>query len=196
MNTVNYYNYNYKKLLESYNNADMKELYQIINKYIYRDSYVLDLGSGSGRDLNYIKNITQNIYGLDASIEFINNLKKENFYQKRISLSVLPNIDITAFNVAKFDIIISIAVFMHLKKDEILQTIKNIKNVLNNNGKVIISYSTKSRVNDKREFYEISKKEMINLFNSEDFKEIEFIVNEDSLNRSIEWVTQVYELRT
>jgi 2-polyprenyl-3-methyl-5-hydroxy-6-metoxy-1,4-benzoquinol methylase len=144
----------------------MKELNKIMDKFINKDNYVLDIGFGSGRDLNYIRNITKNIYGLDASIEFINYLKQDKFYKNKVSLSILPKIDTTSFNINKFDIIISIAVFMHLEKIETLQTIKNIKNKLNNNGKVIISYSTKSRDSDQRSFFEISRNEMTILFNN------------------------------
>jgi cyclopropane fatty-acyl-phospholipid synthase-like methyltransferase len=194
MKTINYYNKNYRKLLKRYDNAEMEQLNKIIDKFIYQDSFILDIGFGSGRDLNYIKNITKNIYGLDASIEFVNILKQDVFYKNKVSISVLPQIDTTFFKINKFDVIISIAVLMHLKKYDITKTIRNIKNKLNFNGKVIISYSTIGRDNDERDFYEISKNEMTNLFNNENFKEIEFIINKDSLNRKIEWVTQVYEL--
>jgi cyclopropane fatty-acyl-phospholipid synthase-like methyltransferase len=172
----------------------MEDLNKIFNKLIYQHSYVLDIGFGSGRDLNYIKNITKNIYGLDGSIEFVNNLKKDNFYRNRVAVSHLPSINTQLFNINKFDIIISIAVFMHLTKDEILQTIKNLKNILTKNGKVIISYSTKSRDNDKRDFLEITRVEMTTLFINENFKEIKTISSVDSLGRDIEWVTQIYEL--
>lgn len=194
MKTINYYNKNYQELLKRYDSANMEQLNEIIDKFVYNDSFVLDLGFGSGRDLDYIKSITKNIYGLDGSIEFVSNLKQDNFYENKVSLSILPQINTIHFDINKFDIIISIAVLMHLKKNELIQTIKNIKNKLNNNGKVIISYSIKNRDNDKRYFLEITKDEMTILFNNEDFKEIEFIINKDSLNRQIEWITQVYEL--
>ena len=192
--TISYYNNNFQELLKIYNSVNMEQLNKTIDKFCLKDNFVLDLGFGSGRDLNYIKNITKNIYGIDGSIEFVNNLKQEEFYKHKVALSVLPMIDTTPFNINKFDIIISIAVLMHLKKDEIIETIRNIKQKLNLNAKVIISYSTKCRDNDQRNFLEITKNEMTKLFKNENFKEIESIVNNDSLNRKIEWVTQVYEL--
>ena len=106
--TISYYNENYQKLLIQYDNAKMEDLNKIFNKLIYQHSYVLDIGFGSGRDLNYIKNITKNIYGLDGSIEFVNNLKKDNFYRNRVAVSHLPSINTQLFNINKFDIIISI----------------------------------------------------------------------------------------
>jgi len=194
METINYYNQNYQEFLKRYDNANMEQLNSIFSKFIFKDSFVLELGFGSGRDLNYIKNITKNIYGIDGSFEFINNLKQNKFYEKRVLLSLLPKIDTSSFNINEFDIIISIAVFMHLQEDEIIETIKNIKNKLNPSGKIIISYSTKSRSNDTRAFYEVSKTKMTQLFNDENFKEIEFTITNDSLNRNIEWIIQVYEL--
>jgi len=192
--TIHYYNENHQELLRRYDSANMEQLNTILNQFISKDTFVLDLGFGSGRDLKYIKNITKNIYGIDGSIEFVNNLKQKEFYKNKVSLSILPKIDTAQFDINTFDIIISIAVFMHFKKYEIIQIIKNIKDKLNYNGKVIISYSTKSRDNDKRDFLEITKDEMTTLFNNENFKEIESIVNYDSLNRKIKWITQVYEL--
>jgi len=192
--TISYYNKNYKELLIQYDNANMKQLNKILDKLISHNSFVLDIGFGSGRDLNYIKNITKNIYGLDGSIEFVNNLKQYAFYKNRIALSNLPNINIQPFDINKFDIVILIAVLMHLTKDEIVQTIKNLKNILTKNGKVIISYSTQSRDNDQRNFFKITKNEMTTLFINENFKEVESISNNDSIGRDIEWVTQIYEL--
>jgi len=192
--TISYYNENYQKFLIKYDSATMKELYKILDKLVYKNSFVLDIGFGSGRDLNYIKSITKNIYGLDGSIEFVNNLKQDEFYKSRVALSILPKINTSLFNINKFDIIISIAVFMHLKKDEIAYTIKNIKNSLRDNGKVIISYSTKNRDNDQRDFLEITKVEMTTLFINENFKEVKTVSSDDSLGRDIEWVTQIYEL--
>ena len=194
--TLQHYENNANMLVNKYDNANMDKLHSLFNKHIKKDDVVLDIGFGSGRDLNFIKqNITSNIFGLDGSKEFVNNLKKDNFYQDRVFLSILPNIDIINFEVEKYDVIISIAVLMHLTLREIEQTIQNMKSILNQNGLIIISYSTKSRDTDDRVFYEISKEEMTKLFIQNSFKEIDCMVNRDNLGRNIEWITQVYELK-
>ena len=194
MKTIDYYNKNYKILLKKYDNANVEQLQRIFKKHIQQNDIILDIGFGSGRDLNFIKNITNNSYGLEGSVKFIDNLKDNDFYKNKISHTFLPDINISSLNVNNFDTIISIAVLMHLDINNIMQTIKNMKNILKQNGKVIISYSTKSRDNDERYFFEISKVEMTELFKSIGFKEIEFVVSIDGLNRNIEWITQVYEL--
>ena len=194
MTTLDYYNQNNKDLIDRYDNVKTLEIHNIFKKYIKKNSYILDIGFGSGRDLNFIKqNITSNIFGLDGSNEFVNHLKKDDFYKSRISLSILPIINISKFEIKEYDTIVSIAVLMHLNKNDILKTIKNMKSILKQNGQIIISYSTKSRNTDDRIFYEISKNEMTKLFIDNKFKEIDYIINQDNLNRDIEWVTQIFK---
>lgn len=194
--TLQYYENNANKLINKYDNAKTDELYSVFYKYIKKDDTVLDVGFGSGRDLNFIrKNITSNVFGLEGSKEFIKNIKKDDFFKNRISSSILPNIDVDELEVKKYDVIISIAVLMHLSKGDVALTIKNIKSILKPNGIVIISYTLKSRNNDGRLFYEISKKEMTKIFIQNSFKEADSIINKDSLGRDIEWVIQVYKLK-
>lgn len=190
---IDYYNKYSSKLIEQYNNANVKQLSKIFDKYIEVNSSVLDIGFGSGRDLNYIKNITKRIYGIEASEQFILNLQQDKFYENKLFKSVLPNIDISNFDINKFDIVITVAVLMHLNYNDLKKSIENIKKLVTSHGKVIISYSTKSRYNDERTFYEISKYEMTNLFRGFGFYEIDSILSIDGLNRDIEWVTQIYE---
>ncbi len=188
MKTIKYYNQNHKELIKRYNSVNMEQLNKFFDTYILKNASVLDVGFGSGRDLRYIKNITKEIYGIDGSEAFIKNIKKDIFFQDRVYYSVLPNI--TTFDF-KFDVIISIAVFMHLKKEDIKKTIENIIKNLKGDGKVIISYSTKSRV-DERDFFAISKQEMNTLFLEYGLKKIDEVTNKDSLNRDIEWESEVY----
>jgi cyclopropane fatty-acyl-phospholipid synthase-like methyltransferase len=194
MTTIDYYNQNNKTLIEKYDSVKPLEIHELFEKYIEKNSSVLDIGFGSGRDLNFIReNITNDVFGLDGSIEFVKNIQKDYFYKNRISLSVLPSIDISKFKTKKFDTVISIAVLMHLCMKDILKTVKNMKSILKPNGKIIISYSTKSRNSDDRSFYNISKSEMTNLFASNQFREMASISNNDSLNRDIEWITQIFK---
>jgi len=191
MNTLQYYEKYSKELIEKYNSIDTLEIYSLFQKYIHQNDMVLDIGFGSGRDLNYIReNISKNVFGIDGSQEFVKNIQKDIFYKNRINHSILPKIN--SFN-KHYDVIISIAVFMHLNRQDINKTIKNIYHILNDNGYVIISYSTQSRKNDARVFYEISKDIMTKLFENNNFQEVETIVNNDNLDRSIEWVTQVFK---
>jgi len=142
MKTINFYNQNYLQLIKTYDNVEMKTLHSIFKKNIQKNSTILDIGFGSGRDLHYLQSISRNIYGLDASEKFVNNLKTDSFFKDRVSISTLPNINTSAFNIKIFNTIILIAVLMHLDREEIKKTITNIKKKCIIGSKVIISYST------------------------------------------------------
>ncbi len=195
MDTIDYYNQNYKSLIDRYDDADVADLHTLYQKYIKKEHFVLDIGFGSGRDLRYLRNITQNLYGIDGSIKFVEHLKRDSFFKDRVALSRLPEIDISAFRIQKFDVIISIAVLMHLDREELLATINQIASIVKQNGIVIISYSTKSRIGDERVFYPLSKDDISKLFASYRFDEIESIVSKDALGRDIDWLTQIFKRR-
>jgi len=56
MKTVDYYNTNVTNLVARYDNADMSQLHQLLLKHIPKNSTVLDIGFGSGRDLDFLQN--------------------------------------------------------------------------------------------------------------------------------------------
>ena len=189
--TLQYYKNNANILIDKYDNANMSKLYSLFDKYIKKDDTVLDIGFGSGRDLNIISKITNNIFGVDACDKFIINSNKDNL-KGRIAKSILPDIDISKFqfNTGKFDVIISIAVIMHLTFEEIEQTVQNMKKILKQNGKIIISYSLQREAIDDRFFENLTRDKMTKLW----FAEKKYFYNIDNMNRKIEWITQVYKL--
>jgi cyclopropane fatty-acyl-phospholipid synthase-like methyltransferase len=192
--TLNFYNNNAQNLIPLYNDAKIELLEKLFQKYISKDDTVLDIGFGSGRDLKIIQTITSKAHGLDACEVFIENANKTTLKGK-VAKSILPNIDITNFKttVNKFDVIISIAVLMHLTKQEIKKTICNIKEVLIDNGVVIISYPHERASTDERHFENMNKEIMTKLFNKCNFIMIEEFENKDALNRDIYWITQIYK---
>jgi cyclopropane fatty-acyl-phospholipid synthase-like methyltransferase len=190
--TINYYDKHAKELIKKYDQAKLKQLHNVFKKYIKMSDTILDIGFGSGRDLKFIQTITPNTFGLDSCDFFVKNME-DNGLKGRVSRSTLPEINIDDFEISinKFDIIISIAVFMHLTVDEIEQTIKNIKNILKKKGVVIISYSLKRQIVDERYFEDLTKTIITNVFNKNGFKEVECFQSCDSMQRKIEWITQV-----
>lgn len=185
-----YYETNYKDLLAKYNKANTKELNKILLKYIPKDSVVLDLGFGSGREISFLYNNGYKVYGLDYCEKFIESFSNKNI---QVSHTILPHIKIDSFAVKKFDSIISIATLMHLTKEEIKKTIKNIKKILNKQGIVIISYSVAPRKNDERFFEELDLILMKSEFEKCGFSELSCSLLLDGMNRDIEWVTQVFK---
>lgn len=194
MNTNYYYKQNSRSLLEKYNQADMTNLYLFFDKYFEKKFDILDIGFGSGRDLIHLNQKGFNIWGIDPVDEFIENIKKifpnktSNFYKGRLpSLIKDPNI------LRKFDAIICIAVWMHLKYSEYETSITNISKISKNGAILIISYSKGTRKQkDSRTFFDIDIKLLLNLLKKHDFHLIEQDTNIDSLHRNeLTWETLI-----
>ena len=188
--TFNFYSNNYLSLIEQYDSIE-PPLKSLFKKYIKPNYRVLDIGFGSGRDLKYIRdNLNADCYGVDSCREFVNYLKKDEYFKNRVFLGVLP--DIGLYRNLKFNAILLIAVIMHLTKDKVELSIKNIRKILYDRGLVIISYSTKPRDKDKRFFEDLRGNFIQKTFIKYGFELIEKKESFDSLKRGIEWRSEVY----
>lgn len=194
--TIDFYDNNAKKLIRDYDNANMKEAYKCIEKYIKDTDKVLDIGFGSGRDLRYFAAKNISIYGIDASKSFIKHFKdKYPDLKKNVFYSRLPHIEIENIQSHYFDLIFSMATWMHVPKKFHKETILNIKKQLKKNGILILAYSCNSRRSDPRFFEKLTPAYVQKLFESSDFELVEQIQSTDGLQRSeITWVTQVFKL--
>lgn len=184
-----YYENNSELLIDKYLNANVLELNEIFIKYL--KSKVIDLGCGSGRDMVFL-NKYLDVYGLDLCDNFITHCKKS--FGNKVSYTKLPNIDLSSFDINKFDSVISISTFMHLTKNEIIKTIINLKSILKSNGQVIVSYTTDVRINDERFFEDFDDDFIKDEFEKLGFIEKEFLRIKDSLNRNLLWSVKIYEL--
>jgi len=188
--TLNYYNKNAYFLVERYEKANLKNLQEYILKFINKNDSILELGFGSGREINFLlKNGFKNIYGVDGCEEFVKKAR-ERFNSNNFYLSILPEINIPT-NI-KFDFIYSIAVWMHLPTEVYEETVNNIISLLKENGKVLLSFSLDERKENERYFQKVDEKLLENLFNKNGMKKIDEIITTDSLNRNIQWKSVVY----
>ncbi|WP_052435371.1 methyltransferase domain-containing protein [Sulfurospirillum cavolei] len=94
--TIDFYDKNAKRLMVDYDNADMTSTYKCIEKYLHSNYKVLDIGFGSGRDIKYFNSKKIEIYGIDASKEFIKifkerypHLKEFVYYSELLSNELL-----------------------------------------------------------------------------------------------------------
>ena len=195
MRTVDYYNTNVENLVARYDNADMSQLHQLLLKYIPKNSTVLDIGFGSGRDLDFLQSYSYDIWGMDPSTKFVENAKnrfptkKDQFFEAGVPFNK-NNIDLSR----AFDAVTSIAMWMHLRHKEYKNAVESIVSVLNNSSTVIISYSEGSRVGDERYFEDVDLEYMTQLFKDKGFSLIEKVTNGDSLDRdSLTWITVIYQ---
>jgi len=190
--TSSYYQNNHKTLIKRYNSVTLSSLNQLFTQYIKKDDKVLDIGFGSGRDLQQIKTLGAECYGVDSCQGFIDNLAKDTYFKDRLFCAKLPILGLEMG--FKFDVVVSIAVIMHLTKNEIEAWIEDLKNYLAIGGVVIVSYSTIARTNDERFFEDLRDGVVEKLFTESGFRLVEEVCSSDGLQRDIEWRSGVYAL--
>ena len=194
--TLHYYSNQSNTLLDRYDNADMQTLHQLFLKYIPRNSKVLDIGFGSGRDLEFLIKQGYEVFGVDPTLEFIDNAKRR--FSNIVNNFILDGLPLTKSSIEQLkylDSIICVAVWMHLDKDQYSLAVKSMVEILNQESRVVISFSTGNRgVDDGRVFNEVDIELLTTLFNKEGFSLIQRVSNDDSLSRtSLEWITVVYQ---
>lgn len=197
--TLNFYEIESENLFLRYENTDVSEIQELLFKIFEKNSKLLEIGCGSGRDASFLTEKGFNVIAIDGSKNMIGEAKKNHpELSNKIFYKILPhdlNFDI------KFDGIYSIATLMHLSKYDLEKTILKIYDLLNPTGKILVSVSLfRDDINkngfDKngRYFLILSFEEWISIFKNIGFKILETKTNKDGLDRAgIEWLSIVAE---
>ncbi|MCB1178091.1 MAG: methyltransferase domain-containing protein [Leptospiraceae bacterium] len=200
--TIDYYNNNYEVIYHTYIQAKeggIKDFFHIA--FPSQNSKILDIGAGSGRDLLYLLQKGYDAYGIDASSNLIDYVKsKHSNLEKRLLCNTFPTEDIK-FNF-KFDGIILAAVLMHIPKEELINFVYNIKENLNDNGRLLLSIPNEREVDsnyrdeNNRLFYIYDPSFVQLLFERAGFQLTSKWNSGDSLGRqNLSWTTLIFELK-
>jgi len=195
MTTTDYYNINAIQLIDRYNNTNMLSLHQLLLNHIPKNSTVLDIGFGSGRDLQFLYDNDYIVWGIDPSAKFVANAKSRfpEIQNKFFEVSVPFDKGTLKLN-KEFDAVITIAMWMHLQYQEYEAVVESIVSVLNSSATVVISYSEGYRTDDGRYFENVDLENIIKLFKERGFNLVETIINGDSLKRdTLTWITVVFK---
>ncbi|MDY0328466.1 MAG: class I SAM-dependent methyltransferase [Arcobacteraceae bacterium] len=195
--TIFYYEKNANFLINRYELADVSELQQLLLQTFEKNSKLLEIGCGSGRDASFISKNHFDVTAIDGAKNMIEEAKKIHpELSEKLFYKTLPN-DLE-FD-TKFDGIYSIATLMHLSKIDLEETILKIYNLLNQDRKFLMSVSLfrddidENGFDDKGRFFLVlSFDEWINLLEYIGFRILETKTNSDGLGRGgIEWLTLV-----
>ncbi|SFP12501.1 class I SAM-dependent methyltransferase [Hydrogenimonas thermophila] len=195
--TLNYYKNNSKILVNRYESANVSSVQSLLLQTFREKNKLLEIGCGSGRDASFMFKNGFDVIAIDGSENMITEAKKthpeiSNFLYTK----VLPHE--LEFK-TKFDGIYSIATLMHLSFEDLKLTLLKIFNLLNIDGKFLISVSLfrddidKNGFDDKGRFFLVlPQNKWIELCEEAGFKIENIQTNNDGLNRSgIEWLTLV-----
>lgn len=196
--TNNYYNNNADKLSIMYNSAN-PDYIKIFYKYMKPKCTILDIGSGSGRDINELLKSHLNFdpYGLEPSKSMVDkSIKIFPKLKNRVLLGSLPNNIPEKYTKIQWGCIITAAVFQHIPDSQLYDSLSKIYSLLKPSGILLISIPTEypgisnNRDINGRLFILRELKEYIQKLEKINFTLKKVIEKPDALERSgIKWAT-------
>ena len=184
-NTLEYYDKNinnYKKIwLDDFSkNYDFK-IPDIFLSYIIKDSHILDLGCGIGRDSKYFIDKGYHVISVDGS----NEMCKIASELLKTDVEQINFLDINYKE--EFDGVFACASLLHLSNEDLLVVLKKISNALKKNGILYtcFKYGNGTRIDNGRFYNDMNEEKFINILN-----------NVEDLKILKTWVTEQYKTDT
>ena len=199
--TIEFYNNNASETVVRYaeGRSSVTDLFPVA---FARCSRVLDLGCGSGRDLNFLSQAGYNAFGVDASSEMLaearrrfpslaGKLKQDELPQ----LTTIPDQDCEG--------VLCSAVLMHLPEESLFDTVFNIRRILKPDGRLLIStpldepmVDPTTRRDERGVFFNgVTPENFEFLFGKIGFRQVNRWDSEDQLGRANRrWATQLFVL--
>jgi len=155
-------------------------------KSMKKNSKVLDLGCGNGRDINTLLKYKHKPIGLDSSKKLL-NIAKKRYPQVKFIHADMTKIPLKNNSL---DYVLCIAAFHHLKtKKARISCLKEIKRILKPNGKLFLTvWTLKGKKGPnyitwqnkiKRYYYFFTEKELKDLFKETNLKIIKLQKNKN-----------------
>lgn len=199
--TIAYYSENAESISENYNRVD-SGVKQFFPAAFIEGMRILDIGCGSGRDMNYLYTQGFDVYGVDPSKEMLSKLRQSfPHLQNRVDEAALPDLKMTFSG--KFDGVLCSATLMHLSSEELFDSAFAIKKILKDNGVLLLSIPDNRPGIDKH--YRDNKGRLFNQIQPEYlrllFERLGFVVtacwkSDDALHREgYSWFTIGFRLR-
>ena len=189
-NMSNFYDINAKDYIENTINCDMSIHYEKFLKYLPAKGKILDVGFGSGRDMIYFKSLGYDVEGIDTSVEFVKNMKNRGFDVSLMSVTKL-NFKNT------YDGLWACASLLHIKREELEETILRCINALKDNGILYCSfkYGNKEIEKDNRYFNYINEEIINDIANKNDLNIIELYQSNDvrTIRNNEKWINIIFK---
>lgn len=196
--TIDYYQNNSSDLAKSYESANVDSVQELITRTFQEKSKLLELGCGTGREISFLLNKGYDVLGTDASESMLTQaLLYHPELDGRLTHLIMPSsIGLTQ---ESFDGVYSVAMLMHLPKNDITASLNEIYKILKIGGHFLFSISLIR--DDVNEYGYDSKGRFFSSMSADEWCEIcrqtGFVIsskfyNKDGLGRdAIEWITLI-----
>ena len=199
--TLNYYQQNADELGERYG-AITSGISLFFEQAFAGKSRIIDVGCGTGRDLNTLLEMGFNAVGVDPCQELLDQAS-ENYPKTRgkTHVDVLP--DLKTVKKGKYDGVLCSSVLMHLPEELLFDSIYALRGILKEKGRMLMSVPLPDPTIDEqthrdpndRLFNGVPPEKFQLLFERVGFKLINRWDNDDSLGRATRrWATLLFEL--
>lgn len=185
--TIKYYDENADEYFENTVSVNMSDIYPRFLKYIKAGGTIIDIGSGSGRDVLYFKNKGYRVSGIDASAELC---------KKALEYTGVPICCCTIEDwdpIQSYDGIWADASLLHLTMNGIDAFLRQIPKRLNIDGAAYLSFKSgiiTGRDKEGRYFTNVEEEDIHRILNTVTGIDIaEIWYSDDNLRRSnIKWM--------
>lgn len=140
---------------------------------------VLELGSGAGLDAKYFQDNGFDVLATDLSDEMIKMCKKRGLEAQSLDLYELASLG------KKFDAIFSLNVLLHVPKNDLINVLQGIYEVLNPNG--IFFYGVYGGMDEEKVITDKSKMNLPRLFS---------FLSDETLLKTVKELFEVVDFRT
>lgn len=193
--TINYYNKHSENLYRQYQSVKAEEVHSTWSHIIDSSGLALDIGSGSGRDANWLANNGYDVIAVEPSKNLRELAKQQNDNAKITWIDdLLPDLkSVYKLNI-KFDLILLSAVWMHIPDSQRERTFRKIANLLKPSGKLIITLRHGENKDD-RDMYDVTYSEVSKFAQNHALTQILHQQDKDTLSRNeVSWETVVFQL--
>ena len=183
--TLNYYDSNidaYKSLwLDDFSSNYNFEIPDIFLSYLDKNSKILDMGCGTGRDSKYFKELGHIVKSIDGSSEMCKVASR--LLNEEVEQLNFLDIDYKE----EFDGVFACASLLHLSNEDLLIVLNKISNALKENGILYtcFKYGDSTRVDKGRFYNDMNEEKFINILN-----------NVEDLKILKTWITEQYKTDT
>ncbi len=189
---------------DRYETADMTPVHRLLEKYVHSGDRILEIGGGSGRDAAFLTRLGCQVTFTDGTPGmFQEAIRRHPELAPNARVAIFPLPDDDPLLNQRFDLILCMAVIMHLDDESLEKNISQMAHLTRIHGRVLVSHSTgRSGLIDYRDpeqrlFCERTPERVREMFHGFGYDEECCDQNRDGLNRTnVIWTTHIMQYRT
>ena len=173
--------------------GSIKEFIDAFLAHVKKDSAIVEIGSGPGRDADYIESLGYTVVRTDAAQNFVEHMKKQGHDAKVLDI-------INENPSEQCDAVFANAVFLHFDKADFNKAVSHVAGMLHKNGVFALSlhegtYSgLSSHKHSARYFHEWTKDDLVNALLHHGFEVLEILPGE-SVSKRKKWIMLILQRR-